>query len=233
VLGPVHRFVGKGIEGIPGGHRVQQRPVDVNDPGRGRVPLGSQDVRGGGRRVRHPDDHRACPVRDVPEPPIGAPVRCAATVEIDVGSQQPANAGPSGPLRVGRGRSGRVEEPAERGPERPGIGRIRHPRVRRGPMRGGAVRRLDLPAALLESRGLEQMMRIQIFDDPIEVRAGEDLPAGEAGVLGLHVQRFPAAVEKQRDQEYRKREQHRRREQSLVVAGEHRLPPIPLRRHKI
>ncbi|TMI79061.1 MAG: hypothetical protein E6H04_11235 [Bacillati bacterium ANGP1] len=77
------------------------------------------------------------------------------------------------------------------------------------------------------------MMRIQIFDDPIEVRAGEDLPAGEAGVLGLHVQRFPAAVEKQRDQEYRKREQHRRREQSLVVAGEHRLPPIPLRRHKI
>jgi hypothetical protein len=40
VFGPVHRLVGEGIEGIPGGHRVQQRPVDVEYAGRGRVSLG-------------------------------------------------------------------------------------------------------------------------------------------------------------------------------------------------
>jgi hypothetical protein len=77
------------------------------------------------------------------------------------------------------------------------------------------------------------MMRVQIFDDPIEVRAGKDLPTGEAGILGLHFQRVPASVEEERDEKHRERKQHRRREQSFVVPGEHRLPPVPLRRHEI
>ena len=233
VLGPVHRLVGHRIERVPGRHRVQQGPIDLDDAPGGRVAFRREHIGGGRPRVRHPHDHGAGPGGDLADRPVGPAVRGPAPEEIDVRSEEAPRTPAVTSCSTGTFALGGAQEPLKRGGKVGRIGRIRDARVGRRSVRRRPIRLLDVPPALRQPGGLEEMVRVQILDNPVEIPPGQDRPAGQARILSLNIDDLAAPVQQQRNEDHRQRQEHRRFEEAFVVTNVDRPPPLPLARHKV
>src|SRR5207302_7037160 len=92
------------------------------------------------------------------------------------------------------------QEPLERGGKAGRIGRIRDARVGRRSVRRRPIRLLDVPPALRQPGGLEEMVRVQILDDAVEILPGQDRPAGQPRILSLNIDDLAAPIQQQRNE---------------------------------
>ena len=218
--------------------RPRAEPLDEIHVDRGRAQRRVVRLARERERVRHPgvtgaEDHEQVGVAALGEVAVAPGVGGAAAVKVDVRRDQRADGLRAGTAAVDRPRAlGRDEEAVEHRTQGRAVGRVRAAGMAGRPCRRREERAVDLGAARLEGRALEEPVLVERLRELLDARGLHHLALVAKDRL-LDLGDVVASVEERDDLEQRAREHHDRRRVAGGIAQRQEALALVLDRERL